>query len=219
MAIAQCGDQTKEFAVQSGCSVDLPVTGDLSDEVLAAMAAQGHPLAFRRLYDRHKQRVFARLTKLIGVSPDRDDVMQQVFMQLHRSLPTFRGESKLTTFLYQIVSNVAIDHLRKRWGKVVDNDAAALDVLVTSLPDPSEHSHARQQLNRLFSMLDNIKPRLRVAFVLVVVEGLSFEEAAEQLGMRRTAVRQRVMRARNQLLELFLNSSSRSERPTLRRLA
>jgi RNA polymerase sigma-70 factor, ECF subfamily len=205
--------QTKEFAVQSCCSVDLPVTGDLSDEVLAAMAAQGHPVAFRRLYDRHKQRVFARLTKLIGVSPDRDDVMQQVFMQLHRSLPTFRGESKLTTFLYQI------DHLRKRWGKVVDNDAAALDVLVTSLPDPSEHSHARQQLNRLFSMLDNIKPRLRVAFVLVVVEGLSFEEAAEQLGMRRTAVRQRVMRARNQLLELFLNSSSRSERPTLRRLA
>jgi RNA polymerase sigma-70 factor, ECF subfamily len=183
----------------SVAAVSLP---EVSDEELAALAASRNHWAFHQLYQRYKQPVFARLTKVIGVVPDREDVLQDIFWQLHRALPSFQNKSKLSTFLYRIASNVTCDHLRKRWRQPVFFDDDALDELAATLPDPARWSCAREQLRIMFAMLDKLKPSRRIAFVLVAVEGLSFAEAADQLGISQAAVRQRVTLARNQLEEL-----------------
>lgn len=171
----------------------------ISDDVLVLRAASGDQLAFHQLYDRHKQRVFARLTRILGASADREDVLQQVFLRLHRALRRFRMESKFVTFLYRITSNVAIDHLRHRRRQVSAIEREGLDELVATLGDPVSRVHARQQLGQLFAAFDQLRPKRRVAFVLVAVEGLSVEDAAQQLGTTTAAVRHRVAQARAQL--------------------
>jgi RNA polymerase sigma factor (sigma-70 family) len=94
-----------------------------SDSELTAAAVAGEPGAFAELYELHADRVFAQLTRLIGPVPDREDVVQQVFLALHRALPRFRGDSSLATFLGRITINIAYDHLRRRMRHSARHDA------------------------------------------------------------------------------------------------
>lgn len=173
-----------------------------SDEELAFRAGRGDRRAFPQLYLRHKHSIFGRITRLIGPGADREDVLQEVVVQLLRALPSFRGESSFKTYLFQIVSHVVLDHLRRRKRRPVIHDEAALAELAATLPDPAEHAHARAQLRLLFSKLELIEPKRRVVFVLIAVEGLSYEEAADQLGVSLGAVRQRLSLARMELAPL-----------------
>ncbi len=182
----------------------------VEDEKLVRLAVSGDVSAFEQLYDRHKARVFARLTKLIGPVPDCEDLLQQVFWQLHRALPRFRGASSLTTFLYRIASNVTYDYLRKRSKRRISDDDDALAELACTLPNPEEWSHARHQLDVLFTAMTRLKPHRRMAFVLVVIEGLSIEDASVQLGTRPSVIKQRVAHARADLLA-FVERERRSE--------
>lgn len=174
-----------------------------SDEQLASAAAAGDTGAFAELYARYADRVFARITHLIGPGADREDVLQQVFLELHRALPRFRGESALSTFLYRITVNVAYDHLRHRARRSGEHDPAALDVLIDGDPTPEERARRRQQLAQIFTLLERIKPNKRIAFALVAVEGLSLGEAGELMGASPDAVKQRVLQARRELLALM----------------
>jgi hypothetical protein len=65
---------------------------DLNDEALALAATRGDERAFHALYERHRRDVLAFVTKVVGVESDREDVTQEVFLQLHRALPNFRGD-------------------------------------------------------------------------------------------------------------------------------
>jgi RNA polymerase sigma-70 factor (ECF subfamily) len=182
----------------------------LDDEQLALAAAGGDADAFAELYARFSDRVYARVTNLVGPGPDREDVLQQIFLELHRALPRFRGESTVSTFLYRIAIHVIYDHLRKRTRRAVDHDAAALDALIDGAPSPEERARRRQQLALIFTLLERIKPKKRIAFVLVAIEGLSLDEAAEIVGTNPEAVKQRVLHARRELVALL----DRAERRT-----
>jgi len=190
-----------------------------SDTELAVAAATGDAAAFAELYGRYADRVFARLTHLIGPSHDREDVFQQVFLELHRALPRFRGDSSLSTFLYRITINVAYDHLRRRGRRAGDHDPNALEALITGDPTPEDRARRREELHLIFSLLEHIKPKKRMAFVLVAVEGLSLGEAAELLGAQTDAVKQRVLHARRELVALMSRGERRGERRIERRIA
>jgi RNA polymerase sigma-70 factor (ECF subfamily) len=184
----------------------------MSDDALAASATAGDHDAFHELYARYADRVFARLTHLVGPGPDREDVLQQVFLELHRALPRFRGESALATFLYRITVNVAYDHLRRRVRRTAEHDAGALDALVDREPTPEARTRCREQLRQIFELLEHIKPKKRIAFVLVAIEGLSLTEAAELVGANAEAVKQRVLHARHELVALMNDAERRAER-------
>lgn len=174
-----------------------------SDEELARRAASGDLAAFTQLCDRHQGRVFARLTKMIGPVPEREDVLIDILYKLHTSLPSFRGESSFTTYLYGITWNVACDHLRKRSRRLpMALEDQALEELADTVEDPTARSYARYRLELLFALLDQLKANLRVAFVLVAIDGLTHEEAAAQLCVSPQAVKRRVLRARKKLLAL-----------------
>jgi RNA polymerase sigma-70 factor (ECF subfamily) len=183
-----------------------------SDADVAVAAAGGDAGAFAELYARYADRVFARVTHLVGPGPDREDVLQQVFLELHRALPRFRFDASVSTFLYRITVNVSYDHLRRRTRRAGDHDPAALDALIDHAPTPEDRARRREELGQIFALLDRIKPKKRIAFVLVAVEGLSLGEAAELVGAHPDAVKQRVLTARRELLALMKSTEQRLER-------
>ena len=186
--------------------------GPALDIDLADDAAKGDAGAFAELYTRYADRVFARITHLLGPGPDREDVLQQVFLELHRALPRFRGDATLSTFLYRITINVAYDHLRRRARRTVEHDPAALDTLIDGDPTPEDRARRRDELRQIFALLERIKPKKRIAFVLVAVEGLSLGEAAELTGAHPDAVKQRVLHARRELVALMDGAERRTDR-------
>ena len=169
---------------------------------LVEAARTGDHAAFANLYHRNARWVYARLTRLVGPGPDREDLLQQVFLELHRALPGFRGDATLSTFLHRITVHVAFDHLRRRGRRPVAYTAEALDELIDGHPTPEERARRRDELRQVLDLLERLKPAKRIAFVLVAVEGLSLDDAAAIVGANPPAVKQRVLHARRELLEL-----------------
>ena len=189
---------TRRLAVSSA-----QAPGDAADDAtLARAAGAGDRRAFADLYRRHLDSVFARLTRLVGPSPERDDLVQQIFLDLHRALPRFRGEAALTTFLYRITLNVACEHLERRQRGRARNeplDDRQLEGLIAPGASPEQRVRQREELRWLFECLAGLSPKRRAAFVLVAVEGLPLEDAAALLNANVPAVKQRVLEARREL--------------------
>lgn len=185
------------------------------DQRLAARAGAGDRRAFDELYRRHADWVYRRLTRLIGPRPEREDLMQHVFLEAYRALPGFRGEAAFSTFLYRIVVNVAYDHLRRRRPQQVswnEEELGELGELCAPGASPEVAARERQQLERVLSCLSRIKPKKRIAFVLRVVEGLSLEEIAEVVGANAPAVGQRIKHAHREVCAM-LERLTRRETP------
>jgi RNA polymerase sigma-70 factor (ECF subfamily) len=189
-------------AVRAGDGLADAAAEAAEDARLVAGAAAGDRRMFAALYRRHMLGVYQRLTRMIGPVPERDDLVQQIFIDVHRALPRFRGEARFSTFLHRIVVNVACEHLeRARRGRARTRTLPREDLEAMVAPDASPEARARhrQELARVFARLDDLSPKRRVAFVLVAVEGMSLGDAAALLGATPDAVKQRVREARHEL--------------------
>jgi RNA polymerase sigma-70 factor (ECF subfamily) len=177
------------------------------DTVLARDAAAGNEAAFEELYRRHVGFVWSRLTRLVGPVPDREDLLQHIFLDLYRALPRFRGEASLRTFLHHIVANICHEHLTRTRRRP---RAVPIDELMTALdpqPSPEERSQRAREIERTWAMLDRLKPAKRIAFLLRVVDGLSLQEVARIVGARRPAVWARVRAAERELAAMMKQDS------------
>lgn len=188
------------FSSAAAARSPMPVEPPNPELIDAARA--GDHAAFATLYHRHAGWVYARITRLVGPAHEREDLLQQVFLELHRALPTYRGDATLTTFLHRITVHVAFDHLRRRGRRPMVYAAEALDELIDGHPTPEERTRRRDELRQVLALLERLKPAKRIAFVLVAVEGLSLDDAAAVVGANTPAVKQRVLHARRELLAL-----------------
>jgi RNA polymerase sigma-70 factor, ECF subfamily len=185
-------------------AVNLHRGSETDDAALMAAARLGDGAAFARLFRRHADAVRTRITRLVGPVAERDDLVQKVFISLHRALPGYRSEAKLSTYLHRIAVNAAYDHLRGRHRVAKSEDPLDAAALVEHLgPALEDQVAAREELARLLALLDQLSPKKRIAFVLVAVEGCSLAEAAELIGDREGAVKQRALYARRELLALL----------------
>ena len=164
-----------------------------------ALAQAGDAAAFARLYHQHVDRVYARLTRLVGPISERDDLLQQTFLRVHRALPQFRGDAELATFIHRIAINVALDHLRGQRRRPLIFDDEALAAMTVADADPAARAASRQALARVFGLLAELPPDQRVAFVLIAIDGLTAREAGELLGITTDAAKQRALTARRAL--------------------
>ncbi len=173
---------------------------DLEDIRLVEAVRAGDERKFSELYRKHVCWVYARLTRLLGPIAERDDLLQESFLGLHRALPRFRGDARLTTFLHRIVVNVSYEHLtgacRRKW---LPFSQSQLDELVEPSASPDMRAEQRQQVAQAFLLLDELKPKKRIAFALVAIEGMTLAEAAAVMGASEDAVKQRVLQARREL--------------------
>ena len=155
--------------------------------------------AFEEVYRRYAQRVFALLTRLIGPDREREDLLQDVFVRLHRALTRFRGDCSLLTLIYRITTCVAIDHMRRRRPiAFVDQLDEEIDPTLT----PIEQATRREEIMNALSLLAQLKPKHRVAFVLREVMGLSHAEVAGIFDIHPAAARMRVATAKRALAKL-----------------
>ena len=185
---------------------------DEPDEALVERARRNEPGAIELLYDRHAAAVYRRLSHLVGPDPEREDLMQEVFVDLFHQLGSYRGEASLRTYLFRIVSNKAHDHLRQRqrqrratgetprFSAIDDPDHGDLR---SSAPSPEDRVGHAQELALVGQALDKLSPKKRIAFLLRVVENLSLKEIAQQVGATVFTVAQRIRYADRELHRLI----------------
>jgi RNA polymerase sigma-70 factor, ECF subfamily len=169
--------------------------GDLE---LARRCAGGDITAQRQLFREHRSRVHRTLYRILGSNLDMEDLVQDTFVEVFRSLDHFRGEAKLSTWIARITTRVALHHIGRRRPPAQSLDATALEVSAGA-PSAEQIALVREAAARLYQALDRIDPVQRVAFALHVVEGLPLREVAEITDSSLVATKTRVWRARREI--------------------
>ena len=162
---------------------------------------------FKIIYEEYYQKIVQYLTRIVGPN-DAEDITQDVFDKVSRSIKEFRGDSKLSTWIYRIATNTAIDRLRSaahkhssKHGPIVD--AAGLeDQSAWTAPKPptTEQKVIRKEMSEcVVEFVDNLPPDYKTVIVLSELEGLTNKEIAEILEISLDNVKMRLHRARAKL--------------------
>ncbi len=193
---------------------------ELDDKALIQRAQAGSRAAFEELVRRYDREVLRLAVNLMNRQEDARDVYQEAFLKVYRNLHRFRSECSFYTWLYRIVINVCLDHLRRRNSRpegqaplpLAEEDAAATDFFdrqrerrVTS--DPERHLMDQEIGRRIAAALARLSPRERMVFELKHYQGLKLRAIGEILGTTEETVKNSLFRAtrklRTQLEELL----------------
>lgn len=169
------------------------------DGAVAAAAAAGDPWAFEEIVRRYQGPVWRFLCRHLGDPDLAQDVAQETFVRVHRGLPGFDGRSKLTTWMFQIARNAAVDAQR----------AAQRRARLVAVADPPRPVPDASLGAELQAALDTLPPKLREALLLVEVTGLTYREAAEVLDAPEGTVKSRVFHARDRLVRWMEGGEAR----------
>lgn len=184
----------------------------MRDQDLIERVRRGRPGAFEALYHQYVERVHRQLYAMVGDDPELEDLIQQVFCQVHDHLDRFRGASAFSTWLHRIVVNVALMHLRvrsRRWRR----DAPMPPALPAPDPDRPDRAVAiRDRVRALDAILEGMKPKRRVTFVLYHVEGHTLEEIAELVEAPLSTVASRLKAARLDVSRAMKRAQLRHEK-------
>ncbi|HEU4404306.1 MAG TPA: sigma-70 family RNA polymerase sigma factor [Polyangiaceae bacterium] len=180
------------------------------DRELVEAARGGDRQAFRALVERHQRRAYAIAFSLLRDESDAAEVVQEAFLRVYRGLATFQGGSSFFTWLYRIVTNLAIDVLRRpgRQADELDEARAPLDESdESSFPllarvdgaDPLDSMHRAELAGAIKAALDALPPYHRGVIIMREVEGLSYEEMAQAMGVSKGTIMSRLFHARQKL--------------------
>jgi RNA polymerase sigma-70 factor (ECF subfamily) len=175
---------------------------DPTDAQLVARSLARDHEAFGQLIDRHASTIVNLAYRMVGNRAEAEDLAQEAFIAAFKALPTFRADSKFSTWLYRIASNKCKDWLRvKRPGQgQYDVDAdAQLDAHIAEERTPEELLSQQQVAQELDQAIQRLPPLYREAFILKHLEGLSYEEMEEILGVSGDTLKMRVYKGRVQL--------------------
>ena len=167
----------------------------------------GDGRAFEELVTAHQHRVFGVALRMLGVAAEAEEITQEVFLRAHRAIGDFRGDARLSTWLYAITSRLCLSRLAAGDRRMVRNGEDVLTRLPSTGEAPSarlERSELEQALHRAIAELPEDR---RIVVVLRDFEGLSYEAIAVALDIEIGTVRSRLHRARTDLknkLERFL---------------
>jgi len=171
----------------------------LSDGELAQRVAGGDVRAFEALMRRHNRTLFRTSRAILRDDADAEEALQDGYLRAFRAIGTFRGESRLSTWLVRIVTNEALIRLRKRRRGAEVVPLHGEDMTAEDRPD---FAAQRAQTRRLLEQkIDALPEAYRVIFILRALEEFSVEETAGALGIPEATVRTRFFRARRVLRE------------------
>jgi RNA polymerase sigma-70 factor, ECF subfamily len=156
---------------------------------------RGDPEAFAELVDRTYRQVFTLAFRLVGDRHEAEDVAQESYLRVHRSLGSFRGDSSFRTWLLRIVANTAMTHLRRR-GRFGDLADEADEIV--RLADPSSRE-GELDADELREALASLPDAQRVVLLMKDAYGFSCREIAAEMGITEGAVKVRLHRARRRL--------------------
>jgi RNA polymerase sigma-70 factor (ECF subfamily) len=170
------------------------------DHALIRRAQAGEEAAFQTLVERHRARAWRVARGLVGSDEDAQDLVQEAFLRVFRSLSSFDFAHGFTTWLYRIVTNLAIDHLRKRRAAISTtaprDEDSDLDLADEHGPGPSaglEHADLSREVQ---ACLASLAPHFQSVLQLREMEGLPCTEIARIVGATHVTVRWRLHRGR-----------------------
>ena len=166
----------------------------------------GDARAFNEVYARFEEMVFNLAFRLSGNYEEAADLTQEIFLRIYRHLGSFGGRSSLKTWIYRIAVNHCRDRL-SRWRPLTqplgDDPSEGEVAYADPARGPEELAVAADEGRRVAEGLARLAPAFREAVVLRDIEGLSYEEIADVLGVRIGTVRSRIARGRDQLRVLL----------------
>jgi len=172
----------------------------IHDAELVALCQAGDVDAFEALYRQHGPRIYSLACRMAGSAQEGEDLLQEIFLQVHRKLGTFRGDAALGTWIYRLAMNQCLDFVRSRQTRMKLVTDALTDDAGLEPAAPRDTPVARLDLERAVQRLPN---GYRAAFVLHDVEGLDHKQIAEMLGISEGTSRSQVFKARMKLRELL----------------
>ncbi len=176
------------------------MTVSRSDAKLAGRCRVGDMAAFEAVYRQHAPRLYSLACRISGSADEGEDLLQEIFLQAHRKIGTYKGDAALGTWLYRLGLNLCLDFVRSRaakMGKVTET----LDGDESFEPSaPRETPIARLDLERALAQLPD---GCREAFVLHDIEGFDHKEIGSMLGVAEGTSKSQVFKARMKLRALL----------------
>lgn len=152
---------------------------------------------FRQLVSQHQGRLYRFVTKYVDHPDDAADIAQQAFAEASRTIATFRGESKLSTWLFGIAMNMVRNYLSRAPHRIYKFESEeSLNSVASNVIEPSEHLNQREMLQLVFAALAELPEEMGEVLSMVAIDEVSYQEVADKLGIPLGTVRSRVSRAR-----------------------
>lgn len=181
-----------------------------TDAELVASALTGSQDAFRELVLRFERPVYSLIARMVQDSSTAEDLAQEAFVKAYRSLRSYDASRKLSSWLFKIAHNTAIDHLRKSSPDTVPLDASpdeegrgglAAVLADGSAEDPAAAAERRDMARALERAIARLRPEYRESVVLFYIEGASYQEICDVTGLPLGTVKTNLHRARKELAQ------------------
>ena len=176
-------------------------------EHIIARARRGDADAFEQLVAAYRNQVFRLALRMCGNEADADEVAQEAFLSAWKGLPNFRGESRFSTWLYQLTTHAAIDLMRREKRQAAAED---IDGITAADDGPSPHPQVERAETRreVRSALMQLPEEYRQVLVLRFMQELSYEEIGQTLKLPAGTVKSRLNRAKAQLKDILSRSGN-----------
>ena len=184
----------------------------LNDDILIQELKEGKDSAFKTIVDQYQNMVYNTCLSIVKSEEDAEDLSQEVFVQVYQSIQTFKGESKLSTWIYRIATTKSLDHERKkkrkkRFGfvKSIFGDDSEIVIDPPDFNHPGVSLDQKENAARLFKAVDKLPENQKIAFILNKVEGLSYQEVSEVMQVSVSSIESLLHRAKHNLKKIVEN--------------
>ena len=175
------------------------------DGVLVRRVKKGDKDAFSELVEKYKRRIYFVAYRMTNSHSDADDLSQEAFIKAYESINNFREKSRFSTWLYRIVVNITINHLKKvgkRQTFTLDENISFKNSdLATYTDNPCKSAERRELHQKITKAIESLPPDQKTVVVLAILEGLHHKEIAEIVSCSEKTVSWRLFQARKKLTE------------------
>lgn len=176
-------------------------------ENIIARARRGDAGAFEQLVETYRDQVYRIALRMCGNAADADEVPQEAFLAAWKGLPNFRGDSRFSTWLYQLTTHAAIDLMRREKRQIAAEDITEVSAPAPA-PGPQQQAERRETQEAVRNAILQLTPEYRQIVVLRFLEDLSYEEIGAALKLPSGTVKSRLNRAKAQLKDILSKSEN-----------
>lgn len=180
------------------------------EDILVQELKKGKETAFKSIVDNYQNMVYNTCLSIVKNEEDAEDLAQEVFVQVYQSIQSFKGESKLSTWIYRIATTKSLDHERKKKRKkrfgFVKSIFGDENEVVINPPDfhhPGVALDQKENAAKLFRAIDKLPENQKIAFILNKTEGLSYQEVSEVMNVSVSSIESLLHRAKNNLRKIL----------------
>lgn len=187
----------------------------MKEEILVQELKKGKESAFKSVVDNYQDMVYNTCLAIVKNEEDAEDLSQDVFVQVYQSISSFKGESKLSTWIYRIATTKSLDHERRKkrkkrfaFVKSIFGEESEVSVHLPDFHHPGVKLDQKENAAILFKAIDKLPDNQKIAFILNKVEGLNYQEVSDVMRVSVSAIESLLHRAKNNLKKMLENNGS-----------